>query len=126
MFERNVFEARVRILGQFVGERVDDFIVELEFPFRDGESDRGRAEALTERIERVRLVRPVRRAPRFRDHFSVAQNHNPVDAVEFLVELLNRLNERVGRDADRLRSSARERSVFVEILRRNERRGKEQ
>ena len=55
-----------------------------------GDADGGRAEALAEGVERVQSIGTVWGAPRFGNHFSVAQNHDAVDAIEFLVELFNR------------------------------------
>ena len=45
VLDRNVFEARIGIVREFVGKEIDELPVEFEFPFGDREADGGRAEA---------------------------------------------------------------------------------
>ena len=116
-FNIDLFKILRRIFRHVVREDIDKFLIERHLSFLNRESDRGRAEALTERIERVRNIGPVRRAPRFRDDLAVAQNHYRVDSSEFLVELTDRFGNYIGIEPDRFGRRARERPVFVEILR---------
>lgn len=60
--------------------------------------------------------RAVGGAPRFADDLSVAEDHDPVDAVEFFVEFFDRLSDYIGVDADRFGDGARQRAVSVQVL----------
>ena len=97
-----------------------DLLVELEFPLGNGEPAGGRAETLTQRIERVGNLGAVRGAPRFGDDLAVAENHDAVDAVKLFVELGYRVRESGGIESDRFGRRAGKRAVFVKILRKRD------
>jgi hypothetical protein len=102
-------QVRARLRGRFVGEELEDRVVDAQLPFRNGEADGGRREALAQREHLVRLVGGVRRPPSLGHDLPVAHDHQAVESVERPFGLLDEREDRRRRDALAFRGGTRKR-----------------
>ena len=65
-----------------VGEEFQHLVVKAQLPFRDGQADGGRGEALAQRVQRVRRLGVIGRPPALGHDVPVAHQHEAVHRVD--------------------------------------------
>ena len=110
-----------RILGGIVREEFEHFIIDAQLPFRDGQAHGRGGEALAQRVKCVGRFRLVRRPPPFGHDVPVANQHEAMQRIDFLLGLVDEGENRgrTKRPAPRVDCAAanrRGRSAAAEIV----------
>jgi hypothetical protein len=83
------FQVGRRLRGRVFREIFQDQIVHTHLAFRDRQSDRGRSEALAERVQDVGLIGGLRFPPTVGDDLPMPQQHETMHRILFLIRFLD-------------------------------------
>ena len=78
---RNFCKVVADFCRQFVREETDQFVIQAEQAFVDGQADGGGCERLADRIQDVRLVGGIVSQPGFFQYFTMLDNHDTMQIL---------------------------------------------